>query len=156
MNIWFRISLLLVIEKSNNKIGKRVRLIFGTCLHIRDKELLIGICNYFNNQKLKITTNINNKLVSPQVVKEKYLYETETTSLLQIKTNSDIEEIIIPFFDKYPILGVKSLDFADFKKVSLIIKNKEHITFEGMNKIIKIVNGMNLNRKLNDSVENKT
>ena len=34
------------IEKSINQIG-RVRLIFGTCLHIRDKALLIGIANYF-------------------------------------------------------------------------------------------------------------
>lgn len=138
------------IEKSNNKIGllRRVRLIFGTCLHIRDKELLIGICNYFNMLKLKISTNTNNKLSLKE--KNKYIYETKTTCMLQIKKYSDIEEIIIPFFDKYPILGVKSLDFSDFKKVSLIIKNKEHITFEGLNKIIKIVNGMNLNRKLND------
>jgi LAGLIDADG endonuclease len=37
------------IEKSNNKTGKRVRLIFGTCLHIKDKELLTGIANYFYN-----------------------------------------------------------------------------------------------------------
>ena len=35
------------IEKSNNKIGKRVRLIFVTCLHIRDKELLKGIALFF-------------------------------------------------------------------------------------------------------------
>jgi hypothetical protein len=31
------------IEKSSNKLGKRVRLIFGTCLHIRDKDILVGI-----------------------------------------------------------------------------------------------------------------
>ncbi len=30
------------IEKSTNKVGKRVRLIFGTYLHIRDRDLLIG------------------------------------------------------------------------------------------------------------------
>jgi LAGLIDADG endonuclease len=37
------------IQKGYNKIGNRVRLIFGTCLHIRDKELLISIRNYFYN-----------------------------------------------------------------------------------------------------------
>lgn len=39
-------SFCVSIEKSINQIG-RVRLIFGTCLHIRDKALLIGIANYF-------------------------------------------------------------------------------------------------------------
>ena len=29
----------------------------------------------------------------------------------------DITNKVIPFFDKYPILGVKALDFSDFKKV---------------------------------------
>lgn len=44
------------IEKSNNKIGNRVRLIFGTCLHIRDKTLLISIANYF-----KILNKVRNE-----------------------------------------------------------------------------------------------
>lgn len=44
------------IEKSNNKLGKRVRLIFGTCLHIRDKHLLIGMADYFKN----LNFNVNN------------------------------------------------------------------------------------------------
>jgi hypothetical protein len=34
---------------------------------------------------------------------------------------------IIPFFEKYPIEGVKSLDFEDFKKVCKLIENKKNI-----------------------------
>jgi LAGLIDADG endonuclease len=30
----------------------------------------------------------------------------------------DLNKKIIPFFDKYPIQGVKALDFADFKRVA--------------------------------------
>jgi LAGLIDADG endonuclease len=70
------------------------------------------------------------------------------TSLLQIKNHYDIENKIIPFFNLYPIFGVKRLDFEDFKTVAELIKNKEHLNAEGLNKIIKIVKGMNLNRKL--------
>ena len=44
---------------------------------------------------------------------------------------TDINEKIIPFIQKYPILGNKNLDFQDFCKVSLAIKNKEHLTTEG-------------------------
>lgn len=100
------------IEKSSeNKIGHRVRLIFGSCLHIRDRELLIGIANYFNI--------FNNDLMA-----NKYIYDSVTrkTSLLQIKNNSDIINKIIPFFNQYPILGIKSLDFSDFKTVAKLIK----------------------------------
>jgi len=74
--------------------------------------------------------------------------EINNTSLLQIKNIYDIENIIIPFFNQYPILGVKRLDFEDFKTVAKLIKNKEHLNAEGLNKIIKIVKGMNLDRKL--------
>jgi len=120
------------LEKFNNKIGYRVRLIFGTCLHVRDKELLIGISNYF----------YKNILIG------KYIYESEKREciLLQIKNYSDIVHKIIPFFNKYPILGVKSLDFADFKKVSELMETKEHLTESGFSKIVKIVKKMNLDR----------
>lgn len=132
------------IEKtSENKIGYRVRLIFGTCLHIRDKELLIGIANYFNI--------LNNNLVNTEA--SKYVYDsiTRNTSLLQIKNNSDILNKIIPFFNQYPILGVKSLDFADFKKVAELVKNKEHLTESGFSEIVKIVQQMNLDRNYSNS-----
>ena len=120
------------LEKSKNKIGYRVRLIFGTCLQVRDQALLIGIANYF----------YNNILIG------KYIYESEKREyiLLQIKNYSDIVNKIIPFFNKYSILGVKSLDFSDFKKVAEIMETTEHLTESGFSKIVKIVEKMNLDR----------
>lgn len=172
------------IEKSENKIGYRVRLIFGTCLHIKDKNLLIGMQNYFNNldiltlktliTPLQSSTAVTQPIVADKEsellvttlpttqsedtllrsinvvdVKYKHIHDTKSIkrTLLQIKNFADIENKIIPFFNRYPILGIKSLDFADFKKVAELIKNKEHLTAEGLNKITKIVAGMNLSRK---------
>jgi hypothetical protein len=128
------------IEKSNNKLGNRVRLIFGTCLHIREKDLLIGMAKYFNvlEQEVSKPSELN---------KYKYIYDSRENSQLQIKNYSDIANKIIPFFNQYPIRGVKSLDFSDFKQVAYMMKNKEHLTVEGITKIIKIVEGMNLDRK---------
>ena len=125
------------IEKSTSKVGKRVRLIFGTCLHIRDRDLLKGITNYLNS----LYFNQDNKEISI------HCNEKNNTALLQIKSNSDIENKVIPFFEKYPILGVKSSDFEDFKLVAELVKNKEHLNIDGLNKIIGIVEGINLNRK---------
>jgi hypothetical protein len=65
---------------------------------------------------------------------------------LTIEKFSDITRIIIPFFIKYPILGVKSQDFSDFVKIADLIRDKEHLTEDGLDKIIKIKSGMNKGR----------
>lgn len=46
-----------------------------------------------------------------------------------------IMEKVIPFFNKHPIMGSKHLDFLDFKNAAYIIKNKEHLNKEGLNRI---------------------
>ena len=58
----------------------------------------------------------------------------------------DIIEKIIPFFAKYPILGVKNENFNDFKLVVTLIKTKKHLTEEGLEKIEKIKSNMNSSR----------
>jgi hypothetical protein len=54
---------------------------------------------------------------------------------------------IIPFFQKYQIKGAKSYDFEDFCKVAELIKNKAHLTQDGLDQIRKIRAGMNRGRK---------
>ena len=61
---------------------------------------------------------------------------------------SDIRNKVIPFFDKYKIEGVKSLDFEDWYKVAKIIETKGHLTKEGLDRIRNIKAGMNQRRKL--------
>ena len=59
---------------------------------------------------------------------------------------ADITTKIIPFFDKYPLQGVKLKDYEDFKKVVELIENKDHLTQEGLNQILKIRDGINSGR----------
>jgi len=59
---------------------------------------------------------------------------------------SDIKDKVIPLFYKYPILGIKGLDFSDFCEVAELMSNKAHLTKEGLEKIINIRKGMNRNR----------
>jgi hypothetical protein len=60
---------------------------------------------------------------------------------------SDIQNIIIPFFDKYSLVGDKVKNFEDFKKVSELITKKSHLTKEGLDQVLAIKSNMNLNRK---------
>ena len=55
----------------------------------------------------------------------------------------DIQNKIIPFLQKYPILGIKAIDFVDFCKVAELIKEKKHLTKEGLDQIRNIKAGMN-------------
>jgi len=58
----------------------------------------------------------------------------------------DLANIIIPFFDKYPLCGVKYQDYLDFVKVLKLMENKSHLTEEGLDQIRKIKAGMNMGR----------
>jgi len=58
----------------------------------------------------------------------------------------DINNIILPFFIKYPILGVKALDFNDWCQGAEILQNKAHLTPEGLAQLKALKLGMNKNR----------
>ena len=58
----------------------------------------------------------------------------------------DINEKIISLFNKYPLQGSKRLDYTDFCKVVELMKNKAHLTEEGLAKIREIRRRMNTGR----------
>jgi len=62
----------------------------------------------------------------------------------------DIVSIIVPFFEKYPLLGSKSKDFLDWKEVVKIMESKSHLTPEGLSKIKEIKSGMNSLREFEE------
>jgi len=105
------------------------KLLFTISQHIRDKTLLECIVSYLNCGYVETKPSRPNEgtyVASGQV---------------------SIRDIIIPFFEKHYIIGVKSLDFNDFCKASLLIDNKSHLTKEGKQKIISIKANMNRKRK---------
>ena len=59
---------------------------------------------------------------------------------------NDIINIIIPHFKKYPLRGTKYLDFCDWVTAAELIYNKEHLTQEGLDKIINLRAGINKSR----------
>lgn len=66
---------------------------------------------------------------------------------LSVANISDIVNIIIPLFEECPIYGAKYQDFLDFYKGILIIKEKGHLTSEGLNELKILAYGMNTYRK---------
>ena len=119
----------IIQASSTHKIGYIVRLKFTITQHSRDEQLLKSFIIYLDCGRLE---KVKSK---PDIV------EFIVTKLY------DISQKIIPFFKKHPILGVKALDFADWCKVAEMIKEKKHLTKEGLEQIRKIKARMNTVKK---------
>jgi len=128
-------------SSATTSIGVRTQLRFGVALHIRELDVIKGLAAYFN-----LFYPIESKTLEISDVKYKNIAITSKAVIFNVTQFSDIVNIVIPFFDKYPIQGQKALDFADFKKVAEIMKTNDHLTAKGFEKILKIKEGMNQNR----------
>lgn len=116
-----------VRKSSTSATGYKVELIFQITQHSRDEILIKNIIDYLDCGKYRVRKG---DLAGDFIV---YKF-------------SDLIKKIIPFFEKYPIMGVKQLEFKDFKSVTNIMQNKEHLTKKGVNQIIKIQSNMNTKR----------
>lgn len=72
------------------------------------------------------------------------------TKKFQVKSLDSILNKVIPHFEKYPCLTSKQLNFMDWKKIAFIMYNKEHLTVNGMQKIINLISQMNTKRSFQD------
>ena len=83
-----------VRQDSRSATGYQVRLVFCVTQHSRDENLMKNFINYFGCGNYFLRTN-------------------HDFGKFQVTKFSDITGIIIPFFQKYPIRGVKAEDFQD-------------------------------------------
>lgn len=67
-------------------------------------------------------------------------------STVEFRVNSlkDIVSVILPHFDKYPLLSKKRIDYLLFKQIVLLMLNKEHHTLSGTQKIVNLKASLNL------------
>lgn len=65
---------------------------------------------------------------------------------LSIYRYKDITEKIIPFYDTYPILGVKQLDYIDWCRIASLMNKGLHLTKDGISEIRDIQSKMNTRR----------
>lgn len=118
-----------VSKSKTHKLGYSVALYFLVVQNVRDAYLLKSFAHVFGCGSFSIK-------------------EKSGIGTFAVSNFNDILEKIIPFFVEYPILGIKSKDFEDFKEASLLIKSKAHLTKQGLDEILLIKLKMNFERKL--------
>ena len=75
-----------------------------------------------------------------------YKYGGKFAVSLTVVDFTDITNIIIPFFNNYPIIGIKLHDYIDWCKIHSLMVNRSHLTIEGIGIIKEIKSGMNTGR----------
>ena len=116
------------IPSTNSKLGHRVQLRFRISQHSRDLRLMEKIQEFFGSGNI-------------------YKYSGKSAVSLSIVDFTDITNILVPFFSKNPIIGIKLYDYLDWCKIHSLMVNRSHLTVEGINSIQEIKSGMNTGRK---------
>lgn len=116
------------MPSTKSKLGYRVQLRFRISQHSRDIRLMEKIVEYFGSGKI-------------------YKYSGKSAISLSIVDFADITNIIVPFFNQSPIIGVKLYDYIDWCKIHDLMINRSHLTVEGIISIRDIKSGMNRGRE---------
>ena len=114
------------------KLGIEVRPSFSISQHKRNKEIILFLQKYFKCGGVRFSKRDQN-----------YKYE--------VRNIDDLMKIIIPHFVKFPLLTSKKDEFKRFEEICNLIYSKQHLSQEGIKKIIELSREINIhgNKKYN-------
>jgi len=120
-------------RRKDRKSGWHIQVCFQIALHIKDIDLLLQIKSFFR----EVGTILVNK--------------NRNCVYYKIRKLNDIIKMIIPHFDKYPLITYKQKDFKIFKNIVELMSKGEHLYDNGIIKIISLKAFLNkgLSNKLN-------
>ena len=119
-------SFSIIVDKNKvRKLGWRVQLKFQLGLHTKDLNLL-----YLLQQSLGGIGSI-------------HLPKNRDIVNYSIDSIEGLNNLIF-YLEKYPLLTQKAADFLLFKNAVKLVNNKDHVTIQGLKKIINIKASMNL------------
>ena len=117
-----------VFNSASHAIGYQVQLRFQITQQSRDKFIIERLISYLGCG---------------------YISERGDIVDFHVTKFADITDKVIPFFEKYPVIGVKLENYKDFCKVAKLVSDKKHLTVEGLEKIRLLKSNMNTLRDIN-------
>lgn len=120
-----------ITQDNKYKSGWHIQPVFKVKLHKRDESLIRKIHNFFNDQG---SISIDNRFV----------YYT-------ISSLKNIQEIVIPHFENYPLITQKQSDFILWKNIINLINSDKHLCKNGLVEILSL--RASLNKGLSDKLK---
>lgn len=117
----FQISFSL---RKRMKLGIEARPSFSVSQHKRNKEIILFFHKHFKCGGVRFSKRDQN-------------YKFEARSV------KDLIKIIIPHFEKFPLLTSKKEEFERFKEICKIIYANHHLSKEGMGKVLELSKQVN-------------
>uniref|UniRef100_UPI002001CF69 hypothetical protein n=1 Tax=Exserohilum turcicum TaxID=93612 RepID=UPI002001CF69 len=114
-----------VLKSSFTKTGWGVNARFKITAHITDLDLMLNLKNFFGEDIGKLV-----------IFKDTCTYRVDKLK--------DILNVVIPHFDKYPLFTQKLADYKLFKEIVNLMLNKEHLTLDGLKKVLSLKASLNL------------
>lgn len=116
----------ILVQKTKN--GQKITLAFKVTQKEHSMGILLDLQKYFGCGNIYID---NRK---------------ENAYKFSVNKIDDIINKVIPHLDRYPLFTSKNLDYLDFRKVALLMKDKLHLNKEVMDNILLIKSNMNSKR----------
>ena len=122
-----------LIKNSTTRYGKQIFPEFVVTQSSKSLQSLQDIQNYFGCGSIILNKRYDNH--------NEHLYRYCVRSIVEL------DKVIIPFFEQYPLRTYKKNDFVIFKEVIRCMRNKEHLQKAGWEKIVKDISLMNRKKK---------
>jgi len=113
--------LVRIINSSRHRLGVQVQLLFRLAQHYIDEQLIANLVDYLDSGNIS---------------------RYKDAIIFDVTRFSDLRDKVIPFFQKYPLQGVKLKDYLGFSSVIELINNKAHFTEKGLDQIRRIKSSM--------------
>lgn len=118
----FSLRAYAIVKNKDLKLGVSVRAVFQISLHRKDEMLLSQIRDFFGVGTVTI--------------------RSDGAVVYQVSSLKDLQ-VILKHLDDYPLITDKFADIELFKQVTELMLKQEHLTLEGLGKIVNIKASMN-------------
>lgn len=124
-------SFVISFENKNNGIPIRPRPVFNLTQSINELEMFIALQKYLGVGLIQ---------------------KNRDNVTLVVRSIDEITSVIIPLFDNHPLRGSKLLSYQIFREVTLMMKDKKHLTIDGTVQILDNSDFMNKDTSLRTEV----
>ncbi|KAM3066758.1 hypothetical protein ACMFMG_011898 [Clarireedia jacksonii] len=133
MDLWFLTGItdaegsfgVNISRDPSRKSGYIITHFFMMGLNLKDRPIL---------ESIKATLGVG----------EIYLHPQDNTCRYKVSNLDQLLEAVVPHFMAYPLVTQKRFDFDTFQKILKIVKDKSHLTTEGLQEIVNLKSAMNL------------